>query len=204
MSRFLQGAAARHNVGFDFTDRMRRLCEDVVERLPAMQHIRMAEVAVCFAQARKAVRHGLHATLTPLRFEGGALTQRRARRNYAIQRVFDETGREMLYVLKFYLPRFLDTSFEEKLTTVFHELWHISPEFNGDLRRHHGRCYAHTHSQKKYDAEMARMWREWLALSPPEHLFDFMRYRFSDLEAIHGNIFGLKLPHPKLVPVLDS
>jgi hypothetical protein len=180
---------------------MRRLCEDVTARLPEMRHIDITRVAVCFAQARKAVNHGLHATLTPLRFEGGALLQKRSRRTYAIQRVYDEAGREMLYVLKFYLPRFLDTPFEEKLTTVFHELWHISPEFNGDLRRHAGRCYAHTHSQKEYDEEMARMWRRWLELSPPESLYGFLRWRFQEIHAAHGGIYGLKLPHPKLAPI---
>lgn len=166
-----------------------------------MRHIDMLRVAVCFAQARKTVAHGLYATLTPLRFEGGAAVQRRYRRNYAIQRVFDDAGCEMLYVLKFYLPRFLDTSFEEKLTTVFHELWHISPDFNGDLRRHEGRCYAHTHSQKEYDEQMVRFWRKWLALDPPPHLYDFLRLRFRELEATHGAIYGLKLPQPKLIPV---
>lgn len=180
---------------------MRRLCEDVVQRLPEMTHIDMGRVAVCFAQARKAVSHGLYATLTPLRFEGGALSEQRARRRYVIQRVYDETGREMLYVLKFYLPRFLDTSFDEKLTTVFHELWHINPDFNGDLRRHEGRCYAHTHSQKEYDAEMARLWRRWLDLGPSPVLYDFLRPKFRELERRYGGVYGLKLPHPKLVPV---
>jgi hypothetical protein len=166
-----------------------------------MQHIDMGRVAVCFAQARKAVSHGLYATLTPLRFEGGALIQERRRRRYAIQRVYDERGREMLYVLKFYLPRFLETSFEEKLTTVFHELWHINPEFNGDLRRHSGRCYAHTHSQKEYDREMARLWRRWLDLAPPPALYEFLHLKFRELEQQHGRVYGLKLPHPKLVPM---
>ncbi len=187
--------------GFDFTAHMRRLCDDVTQRLPEMRHIDMSRVAVCFAQARKSVAHGLHATLTPLRFEGGLAVQKRARQTYAIQRVYDDAGREMLYVLKFYLPRFLDTSLEEKLTTVFHELWHVSPHFDGDLRRHEGRCYAHTHSQREYDDQMAVLWRRWLDLEPPLEVYSFLRFRFRELEAGHGAVFGLKMPHPKLIPV---
>ena len=57
-------------------------------------------------------------------------------------------GVEMMYILKFYLPRFQNESFEEKLTTIFHELWHISGDFNGDIRRHAGRCYVHTSSER--------------------------------------------------------
>ena len=79
---------------------------------------------------------------------------RRRTGGYTIQRLFDSKGQEFLYILTFYLPRFMDLSFREKLITVFHELWHISPQFDGDLRRHPGRCYAHTSSQKEYDAEM--------------------------------------------------
>ena len=39
----------------------------------------------------------------------------------------------MLYLLSFYLPRFLKLPWREKLATVIHELWHVNPQFNGDL-----------------------------------------------------------------------
>ena len=60
----------------------------------------------------------------------------------------------MLYILNFYLPRFLDLPFREKLTTMLHELWHIGPKFDGDVRRLGGRCFAHGSSQKQYDAHV--------------------------------------------------
>ena len=41
----------------------------------------------------------------------------------------------------------METPFEEKLTTVFHELYHISPMFDGDIRRLEGRYHVHSHSQ---------------------------------------------------------
>ena len=44
--------------GFNFTDRMRLLCEDVVTRTEELQHVRMAEVAVSFSRCRKDVDHG--------------------------------------------------------------------------------------------------------------------------------------------------
>ena len=139
--------------GFDFTTAMRGVCQDAAARLPELAHIDLALIAVSFSQARRRVSYGLQASLTPLRFQHGSLTTRCRGRELAVQRVHDAAGREMLYILTFYLPRFLDAPFREKLITVFHELWHISPEFNGDLRRHHGRCYAHTHSQEKYDEQ---------------------------------------------------
>ena len=79
----------------------------------------------------------------------------------------------MLYLLRFVLPRFLDLPFDEKLITIVHELWHISPKFDGDLRRFEGRCYAHGHSRKGYDEHSKKMVDRWLALNPPETLYTF-------------------------------
>lgn len=128
---------------FDFTFHIRRLSGALIADLPELAHIDLARVAIGFCQTRKAVPHGMFASLTPLRFVGGAATTIRRGKVHAIQRVFDAGGVEMLYILNFYLPRFQNLDFREKLITVLHELWHISPEFNGDIRRHAGRYHAH-------------------------------------------------------------
>lgn len=189
----------RQPVGFDFTAHMRRLCQDIVTCTSQLAHIDLGCVAVSFAQSRKRTSHGLHASLTPMRFEAGSLTCLRHGRKYTVQRLYDQGGREYLYILTFYMPRFMDLSFRDKLITVFHELWHVSPDFDGDLRRHDGRCYAHTHSQKHYDEEMDRLAQQWLAGSPTRHLYEFLECTFSELHTRHGRIFGAKIPRPKLV-----
>ena len=94
----------------------------------------MRRVAVSFSQARSGTRAGMYATLTPLRFPGGRIHTVRRGRKWGMQKVKDHNGEEMLYILNFYLPRFLDLPFREKLDTVVHELWHIGPKFDGDLR----------------------------------------------------------------------
>jgi len=192
---------SRNAAGFDFTSQIRDVCSDMVSRLPELSHIDIKQVAISFSQARKRVKHGLYATTTPMRFEDGALTGVRRGRKYSVQRLFDDNQREMLYIVSFYLPRFMDVCFKEKLITIIHELWHISPDFNGDLRRHSGRCYVHTHSQKKYDAEMARLVDIWLSLSPPPELYEFLHDNFDELNGKYGRIYGIKIPHPKLLPV---
>jgi hypothetical protein len=117
-----------------------------------------------------------------------------------VQRLNDSEGRDMLYVLSFYLPRFMDLEFREKLITIVHELWHISPEFNGDVRRHDGRCYAHTGSQKEYDAAMDVLAQRWLAQGPPEEIWSFLTGSFDDLADCYGRIVGVKIARPKLIP----
>jgi len=191
-------AAARP--AFDFTIHIRRLCDDMVSRLADLSHIDMTRIAVSVCQTRKAVQHGIFASLTPLRFSGGSLTTTRRGRQMTVEPVHDRDGREMLYILSFYLPRFQNLDLREKLITVLHELWHISPEFNGDIRRHAGRYHAHTHSQAEYDEEMGRLADRWLAENPPDQLWSFLRDDFRQLHTRHGAISGLKYRRPRLIP----
>src|SRR5262245_63349935 len=186
---------------FDFTLHVRRICDDMVARLNELTHIDMSRVAVSFCQTRKPVSHGMYASLTPLRFAGGATTTLRRGRPYAIQRVCDADGREMLYILSLYLPRFQNLDFREKLITILHELWHISPEFNGDIRRHAGRYHAHTHSQAEYDEEMGRLADQWLGQSPQRDRWAFLEDDFRQLISRYGAIVGVKIRRPRILPV---
>ena len=185
---------------FDFTEAMLRLCTDITDRHPDYLHIDMSRVAVCFSQARSKALHGLQAKLTPMRFEGGALTSTRRRQTWTVQRLF-VGKREMLYILTFYLPRFLDQSFSEKFVTILHELYHIAPEFNGDIRRFDGRYHVHSASQTEYDRQMEEHAREYLAMKPPMELYDFLHGDFQHLMDQHGSVVGLQVPIPKLIPV---
>jgi len=187
--------------GFDFTLAMHRLCADMVSRLAELDHIDLERVAISLCQTRKAVPYGIYASLTPLRFEEGALQKKLRGRHYGVDRFCDKRGRDYLYILSFYLPRFTNTTWEEKLSTVLHELWHISPEFNGDLRRHDGRYYAHGPSQRDYDAQMDRLAQKWLALGPPEPLYEFLLRSFEELVAEHGKVTGTHWQAPNVVPL---
>lgn len=184
---------------FNLTDAVRDLCVHLTRNLSELRHIEMSRVAVGFAQARAASAHGVQATLTPMRFAGGAPHERRRGRRWTIERMFDAGGREYLYLLRVYLPRFQNLPPLEKLITVLHELWHISPEFDGDLRRHPGRCYIHTHSQAEYDRNMEVLARRWLAENPPSRFFELLNHDFGELTARHGGVIGARIRPPRLL-----
>jgi hypothetical protein len=173
----------------------------MVARLESLRHVDLSRVAVSFCQTRKAVPHGMYASLTPLRFAGGATETVRRGRRWRIQRLAGPSGREMLYILNVYLPRFLDLALEAKIATILHELWHIGPGFDGDLRRFGGRCYAHSGSQKRYDAQVSSLVEQWLALGPPEPLYEFLRHDHRELARRYGRVFGLRVRAPKLIPM---
>ena len=190
-------------VEFDFCAAMRVLCEDIADRVPTLSHVRMGEVAVCVTRARRGGRTGLWAKLTPMRFEGGASVGLRQGRRYRIEPLI-LGGHERLYILTFCLPRFLDLTYREKLETVFHELYHVGPGFDGDYRRFAGRYHVHSARASKFDDVAERLCDEYLSTTPTPEACKFLRHRTDTLLAHHGAITGLKIPVPKLVAIEDA
>jgi hypothetical protein len=191
------------NQPFDFSAAVRRLCADVTARCPSLYHIDTSRLLFGVTQARSGRRAGLQARVTPLRFRHGQLRRHRQGVCYQVQRYVVD-GREMLYLVTFCLPRFLDQSFDDKFITLFHELYHISPAFEGDLRRLGDRCALHSHSKTEYDAHMADLARAYLAAKPEPALHAFLRLSFAQLAHRHGSVVGVFVPRPRLLPVNDE
>ena len=145
----------------------------------------------------------MYASLTPLRFQNGERTTIRRGRQVIIQKIPDATGADALYLLNFYLPRFYLNDFPERLRTIVHELWHISPKFNGDIRRLPGRCYAHSGSQKNFDAVAAQLAQQWLATNPDPRLYAFLQCSFQTLIQ-NFKITGQKYGRPKIITLPDN
>lgn len=185
---------------FDFSAAMSTLCRDIAGRCEQFAHVHMSRVLISFTPCRNRNRFGLQARVTPLRFRNGSMTRRHGSTEYQVQRYFID-DREMLYLLTFCLPRFLDQTFQEKLITVFHELYHIGPAFDGDLRRHPGRYTVHTHSKDSYDSHMAELVKEYLSEHPDPSVFQFLRQRYRELWEQRGGIIGVVVPRPKILPV---
>ena len=143
---------------------------------------------------------GLYARTIPLRFENGSLTTVRRKRLIAVPIVKWE-GHEVLYIVSFCLPRFQNLPFDDKLMTVFHELYHIGPNFDGDIRRFDGANYIHTSSQKKYDALMRRLAAEYLTKTQQPELHQFLKLSYSQLVAAYGGVRMTiyRAPKPQLV-----
>lgn len=187
-----------HGEPFNLSANIARLSGDIVRHCKELQHIRISQVLFTITQARNGQTHGLQARVTPLRFKEGQLRRKVGSRCQQVQR-FTVDGIEILYVVAFCLPRFLNQSFDDKFITLFHELYHISPSFDGDLRRHDGRCKLHSHSKKQYDAYMAHLARAYLSNGADRSLHHFFRLTFDQLEHRHGRVEGIVVPRPRLL-----
>lgn len=185
----------------NLTRELEILIADIVRRVPELGHIDASRVLVCISSTRGGGVHGTYAKIHPLRFAGGLRTMevRRGRRTCTC--TMPEVtfgGREILYIIYFLVPRFLNLPLREKLVTVFHELYHVSPLFDGDLRRFPGRNYAHGSSRKGYNAIVAGLVDSYLRVPDRPDFTGFLEGDMEQLRARHRAVVGRRFPAPRI------
>ena len=99
------------------------------------------------------------------------------------------------------MPRFQDQSFDDKLATVFHELYHISPKFDGDLRRFKGRNAFHGSSWKRYEQKMGDFAERYLDRQPDSSAHDFLKLTYQQLIDSYGEVVGLRIKEPQHIEI---
>jgi predicted metallopeptidase len=183
----------------DFTKSIRELCIDICSKLPELYHVKVERIAFGTIDAKKRSHAGLQARITPMRFANGATTSVKGGRTYRIEKLIVD-GVEALYLMEFAMPRFfVRKTFEEKLAIVIHELYHISPSFDGDLRRF-GKNTFHAEGKEAFHQRMRDLTATYLANDP-----DFSKSEFLKLETMKSLRFlAWKFRRPKLIPLDPS
>jgi hypothetical protein len=184
----------------NLTAELERLIRDITARSPELQHVDPERLLVCVSSGRPSAGGSL-AKIHPLRFAGGekSVTTRRGRRRVlCTMPTITYQGEEMLYVIYFLVPRFLELPFREKLITVFHELYHISPACDGDIRRFPGRNYAHGSSTKSYNAHMGGLVDTYLERLPERSRLGFLEGNLAALRERHSAIVARRLQAPRI------
>lgn len=202
----------------NYTERLSLLMQDVVQRVPELSFIDIADVLV-FARAGRSRAEGAFATCHCLSLpasepgyyfwrdrETGQIT-RRSEWFVTKSPVVTVGGRQIKYLISFALPRFCDQSLDRsrkerfypeveepwmaKLDTVVHELYHIDPEQQGIRRidRGDGTWSANCHGHRFF-RDVAEMVRTYLSTKPDPSTYEFLRDDFDALEAKHGGIVG--------------
>lgn len=184
----------------NLTGELERLICDITARTPELHHIVPEKLLVCVSTGR-ASRGGSLAKIHPLRFAGGerSVKARRGRRSVlCTMPSITHRGEEMLYVIYFLIPRFLELSFREKMITIFHELYHISPACDGDIRRFPGRNYAHGSSTKSYNLLMGQLVDRYLETIPDRFALNFLEGNLAALRSRHSAIVARRLQAPRI------
>jgi hypothetical protein len=185
---------------FDFAVAVRNLSEDIVRKSEALRHVRLEAVAFSITRSKADGPHGMFAKIVPMRFEGGSEILVYKKRRYRMPPLTTE-GREILYAIYFCLPKFQNLPFDDKLLTVFHELYHISPEFNGDIRRFPGKNYAHGPSRKAYNDRVRLIVNDYLASDPDLEALAFLNRSADEILENHRGFTAPRILRPKLIPL---
>ncbi|HOT46700.1 MAG TPA: putative metallopeptidase [Spirochaetota bacterium] len=174
------------------------IIQEIVARCLPLGHIDVNRVLVCVGSNRSGRGGGLYGKLIPLRFKDGSPVLQYRGRLYAIPEI-SNNGHSCLYVIYFYMPRFFDLPWEEKLRVIFHELYHISPRFDGDIRRMGAVKKAHGHSKKHFDSLYAPELRTFsMHLRDTPHM-DFLSMNSRDLYSRYRRVTAVKMKHPRPV-----
>jgi predicted metallopeptidase len=134
---------------------VKRLVRDVAARLPELGHVRASRVLVVAGEARRASR----ATIRPFADPGGGPGPR-----------VEVRGRAVRYVITLRPLWFLDSTPEERIDTILHELYHASLRFDGTL--HGGRRHARLPASA-YQRRIRALRERYLAEAPAELVAPF-------------------------------
>lgn len=174
---------------YNLTDDVALLVHLLVQRVERLSHIKPGQILHGVSQARTRSRYGVYAQCHGLRFRHGRL-EHQGRDGHVWQwPVIRVRGQEILYYITYFLPRFLDQPPRERLHTLLHELYHVSPKFNGDLRRFPGRNEFHG---RDFDATVDTILEEALPHIEPER-FPFLVHDFEGLLQRFGGVVGNRL-----------
>jgi hypothetical protein len=143
---------------------VKRLVRDVAKRLPEFAHVRPSRILVVAGEARRASR----ATIRPAHFKE---TRDRTRTGGQKKPLVRIRGRKILYVITLRPLWFLGSTPEQRLTTVLHELYHVSQRFDGTL--HRGRRHS-VLPRPAYDRRIRKLRDRYLA-EVPDALAPFAR-----------------------------
>lgn len=184
----------------DLSARLDALCRQLCQTLPQLAHIDPDRLLFTLVRSRAQGLHGTYARIVPLRFAGGAseITRRRGRieETYRMPPL-NHLGREIYYLISLLVPRFLRLSLEQKLTTLLHELYHISPACDGDIRRFNGRNFAHGHSRAAYNRLIGQLLDAFLATRPDPELLAAIDIDEAGWATQTYRLTGLTIPLPR-------
>ncbi|HSV96782.1 MAG TPA: putative metallopeptidase [Spirochaetota bacterium] len=184
----------------NLTDVITLIIQEIASRCEAFSHVDARRVLVCMATNRSNASGGTFGKLVPLRFKDGAETLRYRGKLYAMPRLRNG-GVDQRYLIYFYHPRFFNLSPIEKLKVIFHELYHISPYFNGDIRRLASHKASHGNSRERFDDYFENDLRKFHAYIVKTPYMKFLGMNARALRLSFEKIKGrrMKMPRPVVV-----
>jgi len=180
----------------NLTEILSYIINDISKKSPTFNYIQIDKLLVCLSSNKKNSRGATFGKLLPLRFENGNKRIKYKGRLYQMPKVLYQSI-EQLYIIYFYMPRFFDLSAEEKLRVIFHELYHISESFDGDIRRMTKHKAAHGHSKEKFDEHFQQDAADYFQLIKNSDIHSFLSLKTKHLYKNYDKVIGNRMKMPK-------
>ncbi len=187
----------------NLSKKLTAIIELIVRFSPTLNHIDISRVLVCIGSNRHGRAGGIYGKLVPLKFENGSGVLNHRGSLYGIPEI-SHNNRPLLYIIYFYMPLFFDLPWSEKLRVMFHELYHISPHFNGDIRRMGKFKKAHGHSKKYYDSLYREELKDFLDHIGASADIDFLKMDTKGLYKRFKKVTGIRMKKPRPVAVTSE
>lgn len=145
---------------------------EVAQSIDDFRSYNFRRMLVSVGTSRSQGKFGIWAHVTPLRYIGGKLYRKGIRYGVPGKYFYELKGVDLtaedspLYLITVMMPRFFQLTFAERLETLVHELYHIHPDFRGDLRRFPRPHVHHGPTPKQYDEQVRRYCAEALSTNP--------------------------------------
>lgn len=173
------------------------LIDLISKRYEIFSHISSERVMVCLTTNRDGSKGATYGKLLPLCYANGSQSVMYQQKKYTMP-IVKKNDVVLKYLLYLYMPKFFDLSVKSKLYVLFHELYHIGQNFDGDIRRMGRVKRTHGHSRKHYDSffqKELKNFEDHIATTP---YFNFLKmdstFLKNNFQTING--FRLKMPKP--------
>jgi len=179
----------------NLTEYLEDVIADICNRMPEFSFITdPRRILVCLKRAANESKHGVFAKIVPMNFPSG-LPYKEVKGNlYSMPQILTPHG-PVLYIIYFYLPRFLLQDFDKRMLTIIHELYHISPEFDGTIRMFGGK--AHGNSLKTFNENLMPLVGKYSEIGKD---LDVLHTDYKKIQRLYS-ISGRTLTMPKAIKV---
>ena len=169
---------------------------DITRVCRGLAHVDPSRLLIGWTHSRRR-RFGIYATIYPLRFAKGATSVSARAAIWHLPRVLRD-GREIYYVITFYVPRFLALDSTARLSVIFHELFHVSEACDGDLRRFPGYRSAHGRSVRDFEAGFQAGLAVYLTSRRARFFHDLLSLSHREILGRYGAIVPRRVRRPVL------
>ena len=193
--------SAQNNI--NITDTLTNIADLIIHQTSIFKHIDKNRILICLSSNRGNRRGGTYGKLVPLRFKDGSESLQYRGKIYAMPKVVNNKINQ-LYIVYFYFPKFFDIDPYQKLRVIFHELYHISPEFNGDIRRMGKVKASHGHSKKQFDSLFENELKTFYKYISKSEYINFLRMNGKSIHKNYHNVYCRRMKVPKPVIIEQS